>query len=114
MRDEIVPGYLAKLDEMARQLVTNVNSQHSSGYGLDGTQNNFFDPARATSADIALNPALTINKIAAAGQDPTSALSGPGDNKSALALAQLKSASLTFTVDGKHNLNYLKLLQRLC
>jgi flagellar hook-associated protein 1 FlgK len=100
VRDEIVPGYLAKLDEMARQLVTNVNSQHSSGYGLDGTQNNFFDPAKATSADIALNPALTINKIAAAGQDPTT-VSGPGDNRSALALAQLKSASFSFTVDGK-------------
>ncbi len=100
VRDEIVPGYLAKLDEMARQLVTNVNSQHSSGYGLDGTQNNFFDPAKITSADIALNPTLTINKIAAAGQDPTT-MSGPGDNRSALALAQLKSASFSFTVDGK-------------
>jgi len=100
VRDEIVPGYLAKLDEMARQLVTNVNSQHSSGYGLDGTQNNFFDPAKATSADIALNPALTINKIAAASEDPTS-VSGPGDNRSALVLAQLKSASFSFTVDGK-------------
>ena len=100
VRDEIVPGYLAKLDEMARQLVTNVNSQHSSGYGLDGTQNNFFDPANTTSADIALNSTLTTNKIAAAGQDPTT-VSGPGDNRSALALAQLKSSSFSFTVDGK-------------
>jgi len=100
VRDEIVPGYLAKLDEMARQLVTNVNSQHSSGYGLDGTQNDFFDPAKTTSADIALNPTLTTNKIAAAGQDPTT-VSGPGDNKSAFALAQLKSGSFSFTVDGK-------------
>jgi len=100
VRDEIVPGYLAKLDEMARQLVTNVNTQHSSGYGLDGSQNDFFDPLKTTSADIALNPSLTANKIAAASQDPTS-VSGPGDNKSALALAQLKSTSFSFTVDGK-------------
>ncbi|RQW85422.1 MAG: flagellar hook-associated protein FlgK [Geobacter sp.] len=100
VRDEIVPGYLAKLDEMARQLVTNVNSQHSSGYGLDGTQNNFFDPAKITSADIALDSTLTTNKIAAAGQDPTT-VSGPGDNTSAFALAQLKSGSFSFTVDGK-------------
>ncbi len=100
VRDEIVPGYLAKLDEMARQLVTNVNAQHSSGYGLDGTQNDFFDPTKTTSADIALNPSLTANKIAAAGQNPTT-VSGPGDNTSALALAQLKSASFSFTVDGK-------------
>ncbi|MGA7827550.1 MAG: flagellar hook-associated protein FlgK [Geobacteraceae bacterium] len=99
VRDEIVPGYLAKLDEMARQLVTNVNSQHSSGYGLDGTQNNFFDPSKTTSADISLNPSLTINKIAAAGQDPTS-VSGPGDNTGAFAIAQLKSSPLSFTVNG--------------
>ncbi|HOP40995.1 MAG TPA: flagellar hook-associated protein FlgK [Geobacteraceae bacterium] len=100
VRDEIVPGYLAKLDEMARQLVTTVNSQHSAGYGLDGTQNNFFDPSNTTSADIALNSSLTTEKIAAAGQDPTGA-GGPGDNTNALALAQLKSASFTFTVDGQ-------------
>lgn len=99
VRDEIVPGYLAKLDEMARQLVTSVNAQHSSGYGLDGTQNDFFDPTKTTSADIALNSSLTANKIAAAGQDPTS-VSGPGDNTGAVALAKLKSASLTFTVAG--------------
>jgi len=100
VRDEIVPGYLAKLDEMARQLVTSVNAQHSSGYGLDGTQNDFFDPTKTTSADITLNPSLTANKIAAAGQDPIN-VSGPGDNTGALALAQLKSKSLSFTVDGK-------------
>jgi flagellar hook-associated protein 1 FlgK len=100
VRDEIVPGYLARLDEMANQLVTAVNTQHSAGYGLDGSQNSFFDPAGTTSAAISINPALTADKIAAAGQDPTSAFSGPGDNENALALAQLKNASLTFTVDG--------------
>jgi flagellar hook-associated protein 1 FlgK len=100
VRDEIVPGYLARLDEMANQLVSAVNTQHSAGYGLDGTQNNFFDPAGATSATISLNAALTADKIAAAAQDPTSVISGPGDNGNALKLAQLKGASLTFTVDG--------------
>lgn len=100
VRDEIVPEYLAKLDEMARQLVTVMNSQHSAGYGLDGTQNDFFDPAKTTSADIALNSSLTAEQIAAAGQDPTG-VSGPGDNTNALALAQLKSSTFTFTVDGQ-------------
>jgi flagellar hook-associated protein 1 FlgK len=100
VRDEIVPGYLARLDEMANQLVSSVNTQHSAGYGLDGTQNNFFEPAGTTSASISINPALTTDKIAAAAQDPTSALSGPGDNRNALALAQLKNTPLTFTVDG--------------
>lgn len=99
VRDEIVPGYLARLDEMANQLVTAVNVQHSAGYGLDGSQNNFFDPAGTTSATISLNAALTPDKLAAAAGDPL-LVSGPGDNRNALALAQLKSASLTFTVDG--------------
>ncbi|MDD2337937.1 MAG: flagellar hook-associated protein FlgK, partial [Geobacteraceae bacterium] len=99
VRDEIVPGYLAKLDEMARQLVTSVNTQHSSGYGLDGTQNDFFDPANTTSADISLNTSLTANKIAAAGENPLT-VSGPGDNTNTLAIAQLQSTSLSFTVDG--------------
>jgi flagellar hook-associated protein 1 FlgK len=100
VRDEIVPGYLARLDEMANQLVSAVNTVHSAGYGLDGTQNNFFDPAGTTAASISISSTLTIDKIAAATQDPTSAASGPGDNRNALALAQLKDASLTFTVDG--------------
>jgi flagellar hook-associated protein 1 FlgK len=100
VRDDIVPGYIARLDEMANQLVAAVNTQHIAGYGLDGTQNNFFDPAGTTGASININPALTIDKIAAASQDPTSSVSGPGDNGNALALAQLKDTPLTFTVDG--------------
>jgi len=96
VRDEIVPGYLEKLDELANQLVSSVNSQHASGYGLDGTQNAFFDPAGTTSATISLNSALTIDKVAAAGQNPLSA-SGPGDNTNALAIGSLKNTTLTFT-----------------
>lgn len=100
VRDTILPGYISRLDEMANQLVTTVNAQHSSGYGLDGTQNNFFDPAHTTSADISLNSALTTNKIAAAAQDPTSALSGPGDNVNALAIAGIKSRTISFNIGG--------------
>jgi flagellar hook-associated protein 1 len=99
VRDEIVPGYIARLDEMANQLVTTVNTIHSSGYGLDGSQNNFFDPAGTTASSIALNTALTGDKIAAAGQNPTT-VSGPGDNTNALALAQVKNTTLTFTAGG--------------
>ena len=99
VRDEIVPDYLARLDEMANQLVTAVNTQHSAGYAPDGNQYNFFDPANTTSANISLVSTLTAATIAAAGQDPTT-VSGQGDNTNALALAKLKSATLTFTVAG--------------
>jgi len=96
VRDEIVPGYLEKLDELANQVVSSVNSQHASGYGLDGTQNVFFDTAGTTGATISLNSVLTIDKVAAAGQKPLSA-SGPGDNTNALSLGALKNTTLTFT-----------------
>lgn len=97
VRDDIIPGYLDRLDEMANQLVAAVNTVHSAGYGLDGSQNTFFDPAGTTSATITVNPALTANKIAAAGSNPTTT-SGPGNNTNALSLANLKSTALTFTV----------------
>jgi flagellar hook-associated protein 1 len=100
VRDEIIPGYLARLDEMANQMVTTVNSSHSSGYGLDGSQNNFFDPAGTTSGTIVVNSAMTTNKIAAAGSNPTT-VSGPGDNSNALSLAALKGTTTTFTVAGQ-------------
>ncbi len=100
VRDDIIPGYLGRLDEMVNRMVTAVNSVHGSGYGLDGSQNNFFDPAGTTSGTIALNPAITSNKIAAAGSDPTT-VSGPGDNTNALSLAGLKSTAFTFTVNGQ-------------
>jgi flagellar hook-associated protein 1 FlgK len=100
VRDSIVPGYLGKLDEMANELVTTVNAKHSSGYGLDGSQNNFFDPANTTSADISINTAIVSDpqKIAAASQDPTSATGGTGDNSNALAIAGIRSNPITFNV----------------
>lgn len=99
LRDTIIPGYLGKLDEMANEMVTAVNAQHSSGYGLDGSQNNFFDPAGTTSANISLNSAIVSDpdKIAAAGSNPLTT-SGAGDNTNASALAALRSSSITFTV----------------
>jgi flagellar hook-associated protein 1 len=98
VRDSIVPGYLGKLDEMARQMVAAVNTQQNSGYGLDGSTglvppatNNFFDPAGVTSATIALDPALNANKIAAG------ASANSGDNVNALKIAGLQNASIGFS-----------------
>lgn len=100
IRDSIVGGtgdtYLARLDEMANQLVSVINTQHAAGFGLDGVDGrNFFNPANTTSGTISLDTALTTTRIAAGG----SAI-GPGDNTNALALAELKSTDATFTVNG--------------
>jgi flagellar hook-associated protein 1 FlgK len=105
IRDEIIPGYQDSLNEMANQLATAVNNLQKSGYGLDSsTGNNFFlydgvNPV--TAANISLDPGLTPDSIAAAKQDPASAGGGPGDNVQALAIAQLKTAPLNYTVNGK-------------
>ena len=99
VRDTIVPKYRSMLDEMANQVVTQVNTLHQAGYALDGTTgNNFFDPAGLTAGTIALDPGLTATKIAAAlptATDP--APTSGGNNVNALKLAALGSASFAFS-----------------
>jgi flagellar hook-associated protein 1 FlgK len=102
VRDAIVPGYLAKLDEMATKLVSAVNTQQAAGYGVDGppasTGNNFFAAAGTSSATIALDPALTAAKIAAGlatATDP--APTSAGNNVNALKIADLQKNSFAFS-----------------
>jgi flagellar hook-associated protein 1 len=113
VRDTIVPGYLAKVDEMASKLVSAVNTQQAAGYGIDGppatTGNNFFLAAGTTSATIALDPALTAAKIAAG--FPTATDPGPtstGNNGNALKIAAIQNSAFAFTTgsatfDGFYN-----------
>jgi flagellar hook-associated protein 1 FlgK len=84
-----------ELDELAFNLVTEVNSIHSAGYGLDGTTGvNFFAPL-ASQSGAARNMAVDatvlndLRRIAAAEQDP--AVSGVGDNRTALRLSELQN-----------------------
>lgn len=100
IRDSIVGGtgdtYIARLDEMANQLVSAVNTQHAAGFGLDGVDGrDFFDPANTTSASISLDASLTSATIAAGGS-----AAGTGDNTNALLLAGLKTTATTFTING--------------
>jgi flagellar hook-associated protein 1 len=88
VRDTIVPGYLTKLDDMAKQMVVAVNAQQQAGYALDGSTNNkFFDSTKLTGANIALDSTLTANKIAAG------AGTNSGDNINALAVAAIQNNS---------------------
>jgi flagellar hook-associated protein 1 len=102
VRDTIVPGYLAKVDEIASKLVTAVNTQHAAGYGIDGppatTGNNFFAAAGTSSASIALDSTLTAQKIAAG--FPTATDPGPtstGNNGNAQKLAAIQTSTLAFS-----------------
>jgi flagellar hook-associated protein 1 FlgK len=94
LREREIPAVGAQLDAFARALVETVNSLHNSpappaiGTGLD-----FFDPTRTTAATIALS-----DDIADPGR--IALVSGaPSDNRVALALAALREAPVTFTVE---------------
>jgi flagellar hook-associated protein 1 len=99
VRDSVVPRYTDKLDEIAAFLVSSVNAQHASGYGVDGsTGNNFFSAAGVTSGTIALDAGLTASKIAAAlptATDPAPPSSG--NNVNALLMASLRQTTFAFS-----------------
>lgn len=102
LRDEILPQYMANLDELAGTLIYQVNQLHFNGYTLDGsTGKTFFVPnpgddyvagipavsfsgaagAIALSSDVEGNP----QNIAA-----SSAAGGSGNNENALAILGLQ------------------------
>ncbi len=56
LRDNVVPGYINQLDQMAAAVVNEVNQQHQIGYGLDGsTGNNFFSPLAPAATGLSSN-----------------------------------------------------------
>jgi flagellar hook-associated protein 1 FlgK len=107
VRDNLVNVYIAKLDELAGSLATEVNSLHKTGFGLKGgTGVNFFTPPAAPTPpatySAGFSSAIDLNftstdKIAAATIDPTQPGSGTGNNISALAIADLKNKMLSMT-----------------
>lgn len=68
-RDETIPEYESYLNQMAKSLVTSVNSIHESGYNLAGlTGISFFNADNLNAANIEISDAVLsdINNIAAA------------------------------------------------
>lgn len=87
MRDTTIQGYLNQVDSLATSIATAVNNQQGLGRDLNGTAGiAFFNPA-TSAATIAVNPALTTDKIAA------SATGVNGDNSNALVMAQLNNTN---------------------
>jgi flagellar hook-associated protein 1 FlgK len=87
MRDERIPEVMERMDELANTLVTQVNSLHQTGYGLNGASgNDFFDPETTGARNINLSGAVldSLEVIAASGSG------APGDNSIALAIAGLQ------------------------
>jgi flagellar hook-associated protein 1 len=74
----IIPGYQAKLDAIAQQLATQVNTAHETGYDQDGKAGGkfFSDGAGGDTAVTAANLTVAVTstrQVAAAGLDPASA-----------------------------------------
>ena len=89
-RDTTATGLQTSLNTLTSQLVSQVNTQHRLGYGLDGsTTQDFFTASGTTAGTISM--ALTDRqKIAAS----STAAGAPGNNVNALALSDLQTAAV--------------------
>ncbi len=95
-RDTIIDGYLTELNLMASTLITQVNTIHSGGFGLDDlTSRDFFSGTNASDIGINTNIVNNVNNIAAAqSNDGFGGLAG--DNTNAIAIVNLQN-SLTMS-----------------
>ncbi|MEE4354441.1 MAG: flagellar hook-associated protein FlgK [Desulfatiglans sp.] len=87
-RDTTIPGYMARLDTLAGEMIAQVNALHQGGFALDGsTARNFFTGSSASditvNADIMNDPDLIAASATLAGV--------PGDNSNAVAIANLQN-----------------------
>jgi flagellar hook-associated protein 1 FlgK len=108
-RDEIVGGYLDKLDKLAYTFMKKINDLHFEGFGSDGkSQRIFFDvyngvidgyPEKFAARSIRVNRELQLDvtKLAAAQADPYNTSpeglpvsEGVGSGENALNMAKLK------------------------
>ncbi|MBI4001790.1 MAG: flagellar hook-associated protein FlgK [Nitrospira defluvii] len=90
-RDSTAAGLQSSLNTLASQLVSQVNTQHGAGYGLDGsTTQDFFTASGSTAATISV--ALTDRRQIAAS---STAAGVPGNNVNALALANLQTTAVS-------------------
>jgi flagellar hook-associated protein 1 FlgK len=97
VRDEIVPQYLANLDELAGSLIREVNAVHTGGYALSGaTGLDFFEPLANPAPGDFSGAAATIGLSAAVSGNPANIAAGgvsgsPGDNENALRILDLQT-----------------------
>jgi flagellar hook-associated protein 1 len=105
VQDTLVGKTMPRLDQLAYDLATAVNTQHGLGYDQDGNPGgDLFEAPTAVSgaaAALSVDPGLTARGIAAAGSSTAAA----GDNANALALLGLASeknaggGTATFTAE---------------
>ncbi|MCX5829441.1 MAG: flagellar hook-associated protein FlgK [Deltaproteobacteria bacterium] len=93
VRDDSIPGYQDKLDDLAKEIITQVNKLHKEGYdGYQNTGNDFFIPAG--SENIAKNMAVKNEIIDDANRIAASAVVSSGNGEIALNVSALKDQLL--------------------
>ena len=95
MRDNQVQDVIDRLDQFAKTLVDEVNTQHALGFALTGSGGgDFFIPiaaATGAAAAVQVNSAIAADpRLIAAATSPDAL---PGDNRNALALVNLQSTT---------------------
>ncbi len=106
VRDSLTSDMLAKLDELAFTLASEVNAAHTTGFGLNGSTGlDFFvvAPQAGYSNAIELSLSSTAD-IAAASVDPASG--GVGNNVNALKIADIKEKSVSTTLGNTTLVNF--------
>lgn len=95
VRDGYAQGYIDELDALANAIISEVNTIHQSGFGmtidpatgLPTTGQAFFTGSSADTMALDQDVAADVNLIAAA----TTAATVPGDNRNAVAIADLQN-----------------------
>ncbi len=93
-KNDIIPYYQSKLDQLALAVRDKVNAQHQAGVDMNGDQGGAFFTGTG-AADLAVHAALKGDpNLIAAGMPPSGSSTGPtpGDGRNALIIAQLKDA----------------------
>jgi flagellar hook-associated protein 1 len=90
-RDDLLQKKIDQLQTLTSTIITEVNSRHQAGYGLNGSTGlNFFTGTGANDIDLSAEVKADADNIAAA-----QAANSPGDGRNAVAIADLASADVT-------------------
>jgi flagellar hook-associated protein 1 len=93
VRDDYIPGYQDKLDDLAKEIITQINDLHKEGYdAYQNTGNDFFVPAG--SDNIAKNMAVKSEIINDVNRIAASTVVSAGNGEKALEIAALKDQLL--------------------
>lgn len=92
VRDRMIPGYVAQLDQLAYDVAQQVNTGHQAGYALNGTTGHAFFAPIATVSGAARAIALDAGVAGDPSLIAASQTGTVGDNQVAEGLAQLRGA----------------------